>query len=336
MKKRIWPAAFLTAFALTVWAQHDHEGHDHPVAEHGHEDHGDPDGHEEHGSADAHDEHGHGEAEGLNVSAEMVAQMGFEIKTARGGVVSRMAVFPAEILLNRDRSSAVPARYPSVIRQVFAEVGDSVRQGDVLASLENRETLTVYTVSAPLDGVIISKNASVGESADAGGELYRVADLSSVWADISIFPQYLHWIKNEMPVEFVASDGRSAQGTVEYISPLISHETRTFTARCVLKGAGRDFAPGAFVRARMVTESKRAAVRVEREAVQLVKGQSVVFISDEHGFESRDVVPGVRDSRFVEITQGLVPGERYVAAGAFSLKAEMVTSGMDPHAGHGH
>ncbi len=279
---------------------------------------------------------GHGEEEegGLEVSPEMAAKIGLKVKAAEGGVVSMSVTFPAEIKLNRDQTSAVSPRYPSVVRQVFAEIGDEVKRGDVLASLENRESLAVYTVSAPIRGVVVAKDASIGESASEERVLFEVADLSSVWADISVFPKYQQLIKKGMTVDFAAHDGHTARGVIQYVSPIASHETRTFTARCVLSNAG--FAPGVFVRAQIVTESADVSVRVEREAVQWVQGQAVVFVSGEHGFESRDVVVGMADEQFVEIERGLVAGESYVSAGSFSLKAQMVTSGMDPHAGHGH
>ncbi len=335
--------------------EHEHEGHeDHDSdqpARAQHEDHSGC----SHGHAapsvvvEKHDEHaghnhgpesacgGHGEEAGdLEVSPEMAARIGLKVKAAQGGVVARSVVFPAEILLNRDQTAAVSPRYSSVIRQVFVDVGDEVKKGDVLASLENRNSMAVYTVSAPLNGVVVAKDASVGESASEERVLFEVADLSSVWADINIFPKYQHLIKKGMAVDFVAHDGHTAQGVIKCVSPLVSHETRTFTARCVLKGASEDFTPGAFVRAQIITESADVPVRIERNAVQTVAGSTVVFISDEHGFESRDVVVGMADGHFVEIKRGLVAGESYVSAGSFSLKAQMVTKGMDPHAGHGH
>lgn len=316
------------------------EGHDHAAHDHA--------AHEHQAEASAHDEHeghehdlgcsghGHEEEGGLEVSPDIAKKIGIEMNAATGGTISKSVVFPAEINLNRDRAAAVSARYPSVIRQVFVEIGDRVKKGDILASLENREMLSVYTVSAPLDGQVVAKSASVGEVAGEDRVLFEVADLSSVWVDISVYPQYQHRVEKGMAVEFVARDGHIARGTIAYVSPLISKETRTFTARCVLKGAREDFTPGAFVRARIVTESVEVPVRVERGAVQVVNGQAVVFIKSEHGFETRDVVLGERGDRFVEIRQGLSAGEDYVVAGAFTLKAEMVTSGMDPHAGHGH
>jgi cobalt-zinc-cadmium efflux system membrane fusion protein len=320
----------------------DHAGHDHsaPAVEvdpHAGHDHGataveeDPHAGHDH-SADAHDDH----AEGIELSAEMIQKTGLQIREAQGGTLAKASVFPAEIKLNSDQMAAVSPRYPSIVRQVFVEIGDRVKAGDILASLENRETMAVYPLSAPLDGVVISKNMAVGETAGADKVLLEVADLSTVWADIGIFPKYQHLLRKGMPVELIAHDGHSAKSTVKYISPIISHETRTFTARCVLEGADEDFTPGAFVRARMVTEAAVVPVRVEREAVQMMEGEPVVFVPSEHGFQTVQVVLGLADDSFVEIKSGLKPGDPYVAAGAFALKAQMATSGMDPHAGHGH
>jgi len=315
-------------------AHDDHEGHDHDAEEAAQDDH---EGHD-HGSEEAgHDAHaGHKEEGGLELSPEMAEKIGVTVQEAEGGTIAKTVVFPAEIKLNRDRAAAVSPRYASIVRQVFAEIGDVVRKGDVLASLENRETMAVYTVAAPLDGIIISKDLAVGETAGADKALFEVADLSSVWADISIFPKYQHFIRKGMPIEFVAHDGHATRGKVKYISPIISPETRTFNARCVLEGADEDFTPGAFVRARINVESANVSVAVEREAVQTLDGETIIFVPGDHGFLALDVELGLADDHSVEIKSGLKPGDPYVAVGAFSLKAQMVTSGMDPHAGHGH
>ncbi len=302
-----------------------HVGHDHST-----------DGQAEMPAPHAGCDHDHGEAEGVALSVEMMEKVGIQIHEAEGGTIAKRVVFPAEIKLNRDHTAAVSPRYASIVRQVFAEIGDVVRKGDVLASLENRETMAVYTVAVPLDGVIISKDLAVGETAGEDEVLFEVADLSSVWADISIFPKYQHFMRKGMPVEFVAHDGHTARGTIRYISPIVSPETRTFTARCVLEAADEDFTPGAFVRAWIEVETVEAAVIVPREAVQTLEGETVVFIPGEHDFQTSVVELGLADEHNVEIKRGLHAGNQYVASGAFSLKAQRVTSGMDPHAGHGH
>ncbi|VGO21535.1 efflux RND transporter periplasmic adaptor subunit [Pontiella sulfatireligans] len=316
----------------------DHESHDSEALEEEHADHAGCDHAAEEAELDAHAGHDHGSeaAAALELTEEMIQKVGIQIHKAEGGTISLATVFPAEIKLNRDQTAAVSPRYASIVRQVFAEIGDTVRKGDVLASLENRETMAVYTVSAPLDGVILSKDLAVGETANDDKVLFEVGDLSSVWADISIFPQYQHLLRKGMPVKFIAHDGHTASGTVKYISPIISHETRTFTARCVLEGADEDFTPGAFVRARINVETADVPVAVPREAIQSLEGESVVFTRSGDGFVTAPVRLGLADEHHVEIKSGLKPGDEYVAVGAFALKAEMVTSGMDPHAGHGH
>ncbi len=120
------------------------------------------------------------------------------------------------------------------------------------------------------------------------------------------------------------------------VSPLMSRETRTVQARCVLDDPEEDFMPGAFVQAILVVDQTDARVRVEKMAIQKMGGETVVFVEVDGEYVSRDVTVGLSDAEHIEIVAGLESGESYVAEGAFELKANMVTSGMDPHAGHGH
>lgn len=315
----------------------DHEGHDHdaePVL-HDHDGDGVPD-HDTHDAIDDHAGHDHGPVEGIKLTQEMFDKIGIQVREAASGTVAQSSVFPAEIKLNRDTTAAISPRYASIVREVYAEIGDEVKKGSMLASLENRETMAVYKLTAPNAGVIISKDLAVGEVVGDDKPLFEVADLSSVWADINVFPRYQHLLRKGMSVNFIARDGCMADGLIKYISPIISHETRTFTARCILKDARDDFTPGAFVRAQIKIKSIDAAVVVPREAVQTFEGERVVFVPSPNGFIPEVVTLGLSDERNVEIVSGLEPNAKYAAIGAFALKAQMVTSGMDPHAGHGH
>jgi len=296
-------------------AKHDeHEGCVHVVEESAHDDHA---GHDH--SAESHEEHGK-----------------IEIATVSGGIVERIASFPAEIQINRDRAAAVSPKYAGTVREIYVEIGDAVKKGDILATIESRETLANYPVKAPLAGIIVSRGSSVGELAGEEADLFEIVDLSSVWVEVHVFPQYRHAVRKGQPVHLVASDGHTAATVIDYVSPLIDPETRTVKARCVLVGGGDDFSPGAFVRAQIAVESVQARVRIEKEAVQTMNGETMVFIEDEDGIESRAVKVGIFGGDFVEIESGLEPGEKVVVHGAFELKAERVTRGLDPHAGHGH
>ena len=75
---------------------------------------------------------------------------------------------------------------------------------------------------------------------------------------------------------------------------------------------------------------------VPREAGQHIEGNDVIFVTDGDTFQMRPVSIGRSDRTQAEVVAGLEPGTRYVAEGAFQLKATVITSSLDSHAGHGH
>ncbi|WP_159065429.1 efflux RND transporter periplasmic adaptor subunit, partial [Xanthomonas citri] len=64
---------------------------------------------------------------------------------------------------------------------------DRVRAGQVLATVESNLSLTTYSVSAPISGVVLARNASLGSNAGEGQALFEIADLSTLWVDLHIF-----------------------------------------------------------------------------------------------------------------------------------------------------
>ena len=83
-------------------------------------------------------------------------------------------------------------------------------------------------------------------------------------------------------------------------------------------------------------DQEHKTVVIPRQGVQLITGETVVFVPDKDSYITRVVKTGSSSGGNIEIISGLKPGEAYVSEGAFSLKSIMLTSGMDPHAGHGH
>ena len=320
----LWAAGSMLVYGAEDCAGHDHDAPPAESADHDAADHAD-----------------HGDDEDAPESAVVLApgiagQVGLTMREAAGGVVERRVSFPAEVELNRDRMTAVTPLVASIVKSLHAAMGAEVKAGDRLAVLENRETLAAYEVTSPRDGTVISMPVSAGESAGEDTVLFEIADLSSVWVDVRVFPQYQPAVRIGQPVTLEASGGHVAETTIAYVSPLLSKETRTLRARCVLENPDGDFRPGAFVRAHLAVESRRVDVAVEPGAVQRLDGETVVFVAAGEGYAPRVVETGLAGRDLLEIRRGLSPGERYVAQGAFDLKAEIVTSGIDPHAGHGH
>ena len=203
--------------------------------------------------------------------------------------------------------------------------------------LENEDQLTHFEITAPFDGVVIDKHITLGEVIGDDAEVFVIADLSSVWVDLYVYPKDLVNIKKGQRV--IISVGQTipdAEGIISYVGPVVGTDSRTAIARVVLANSTGVYRPGLFVTAKVATESIEASVMVSKSAIQNLEGRKCVFIRDDHGFEPVFVTLGQSNDAFVEVTSGLHPGQYYVTAGAFELKAKLVTSTLDSHAGHGH
>lgn len=204
----------------------------------------------------------------------------------------------------------------------LAALGVSLEQLQSTAS--HGTSLTIYELRAPFAGTIVEKHCTLGEILNDDSTAFILADLSTVWANITVYPQESARVRVGQSVELRADGlGHVATGTVFYLSPVTDEATRTLCARVELPNADGRWRPGTFVTATLATGSEQVAVLVPSEALQRIKGEPTVFILDDHGFEPRVVSVGRTSRTQVEITDGLAPGERYVTQGAVLLKAEL-------------
>jgi cobalt-zinc-cadmium efflux system membrane fusion protein len=301
-----------------------HEGHDHDVAE---------------GVESGHEGHDHAAEDVLRLSPEAIRLAGIRIATATVGRLHRTIELPGEIGFDEDRMVHVTPRYPGVAREVHGRLGAFVREGEVLAVLESNESLSRYNITAPISGRIIEKHLTVGEFAAEDHDMFLVADLSTVWANCEVYAKDMPYVTQGAKVRITAVEGgRSVDATLAYVAPVYDGETRSALARAVIANDGDIWRPGAFIRAELAVEVETARLTVEKEAVQTLVEQKVLFVpGDEEGaFELVPVLTGIAGEHSVEILSGIEAGTQYVVSGAFELKAKMVTANMGAHAGHGH
>jgi cobalt-zinc-cadmium efflux system membrane fusion protein len=162
-----------------------------------------------------------------------------------------------------------------------------------------------------------------------------VADLSTVWANLSVYQRDLDRIRAGEIVRFHADDRTLiAEGKITYVTPVVEESTRTATARVVLDNADGRWRPGMFVIGVVEVSRREVGVAVPRSALFTLHGETVVFIQDEHGFEARPVHGGATDNKMAEILEGLEAGEQFVSAGGFTLKAELEKGSFGD--GHAH
>lgn len=202
---------------------------------------------------------------------------------------------------------------------------------------EHGRSFATYELRAPFAGTIIDRHMTLGELVTPESTVFVLADLSTVWVRLTVYQKDLPVIRVGQAVTVLAGPGiGEGSATIDYISPLISEATRTAVARMTLPNPDGRWRPGLFVTGRPAMEHVAVHILVPKTALQVIGEETCVFVQTDRGFQTRDVEVGRTDADHVEITAGLAVGESYVAQGGFALKAEIVTSGIDPHAGHGH
>ena len=236
-------------------------------------------------------------------------------------------------------------------RQAFSEAGIAFRAAEQkllalgLSEAELRDMpahmesdLTRYEIRSPIGGRVVLKDISLGGSLEADTEVFVVTDLGTVWVDVSVYQKDLEHIHEGQTV-IISSNGAdrpAAEGTVDYLGPVLELETRTALARIILPNPDGLLRPGTFIKAHLPVDSDDIPIAVPRDAVQTIDGETFLFVPTDHGFEARPVVTGRSSPATIEIVSGLEQGWEYVSMGAFELKAILVTGSMDSHAGHGH
>ena len=222
--------------------------------------------------------------------------------------------------------------------QTLHALGVSDDELGTLTASHEAGALTRHELRAPIGGTVIELHLVLGETVGEDSDVLAIADLSTVWVDLDVPQSDLGSIREGQTMTIAASgiDIPDATAIVEFLSPVIDEETRTALARVEIPNVGGHWRPGLFVTAHAAAGQLEVPVLVRKDAVQSLEGETVVFIPEGAAFESVPVVLGRTNGTHVEIETGLEQGEQYVAEGAFALKAEVVTSGLDSHAGHGH
>jgi membrane fusion protein, heavy metal efflux system len=209
------------------------------------------------------------------------------------------------------------------MREAEIAVTNARQKLQAVGAAPDSAALNRFELRAPFDGTIVEKHIALGEQVREDANVFTVADLRTVWAQISVPAKDLPLVRvgDRVTVRATAFE-QSATGQVAYVGSLIGEATRTAQARVTLQNPKTAWRPGLFVNVEMTGESVQAPVTVAADAVQTMDDKTVVFVRTAAGFMPRPVKTGRTDGRRVEILEGLPPGTPHIAVGAFIAKAE--------------
>ena len=349
----------------------------------------------------------------VKLSPEEMKEHGIKVQAAGPGEIKVSLRLAGEVQFDPDLVVKVRTQVPGIVREVRKKLGDTVRQGEVLAVLESRELaeanaklassrgkealvkaafqreeqlwkekitsereylearqaleeagierqlaqrrlatfgsasadgkdatgqgMARYELKAPMNGTVIERNLVRGEflKEEAERPPLVIADTGKVWVNLAVYQKDLARVVPGSKATVIFGHGIApAEGVVDYVSPAVGEGTRTATARVILSNPANAYRPGLFVSAEVVVDKEQVGVVVPKSALQTLEGRQVVWVEDAEGFRPTAVELGRSNGESVEVTSGLEPGQRYVAEGVFTLKAELGKEAFGE--GHGH
>ncbi|MBI1222007.1 MAG: efflux RND transporter periplasmic adaptor subunit [Bacteroidetes bacterium] len=192
-----------------------------------------------------------------------------------------------------------------------------------------------FPVLANESGYVLKKHVNPGDYIRQGEPLFEVANLSQLWVLFDVYESEMIWVKKGAKVSYTVSSlpGRTFQGTVSYVDPVIDPQTRVAKARVEVSNPDYMLKPEMFVNGMLETQVKAGSslLSIPKSAVLWTGTRSVVYVLNNSAegvsFLMRQVElgPELEDAYLVE--SGLEAGEEIVVNGTFSIDAAAQLAG---------
>lgn len=264
------------------------------------------------------------------IAPEIAAAM--DIRTEVAGPVTLVETLSAlgRIVAPRGSRRDISARFQGLIKAVHVELGQAVKQGDRLFTVESNESLNPYTVRAPINGQVVALNAAAGEITGAG-PLLTLLNAAALVAEVKVFPDDRHQLDIGNRVQLLTADEAvSVPGRVTYIAPELDSSQGSLV-RIALEEA-TTLPAGTFVRAEIDVAEHDVPLAVKRTGLQSFRDFTVVYAKVGQQYEVRMLDLGREAGEWVEVLGGLKPDTEYVSHNSYIIKADIEKSG----ASHDH
>ncbi|MBT8118519.1 MAG: efflux RND transporter periplasmic adaptor subunit [Gammaproteobacteria bacterium] len=185
-----------------------------------------------------------------------------------------------------------------------------------------KQRISIY---APQDGVVSVLAVREGMFVKPSQKVMKLGDLSSVWLLAEVFERQSQWVEVGQDAEVTLSyiPGQSWQGKVEYIYPSLDPKTRTLKVRLRFDNPGERLKPNMYANVKIFGGAKVNTTVIPLEAlIRSGREERVIMSLGDGRFEARDVKAGIESGNYVEILEGVEPGEEVVTSGQFLIDSE--------------
>lgn len=267
------------------------------------------------------------------ISPEAAKRGGVKTERAGSAMMSEIINLSGRVDITPEGKADVRAWLPGRIVDMRGGLGQSVKKGQVMARVESSASLQTYSITAPIDGVIIEKNANVGDTTE-GKALFVVANPTMLHAEFFVYPRDAERVRIGQKVNLRSLSGQSTlTADVEAILPTADLASQTLMAHVHLPAsAAEQFRPGMGVEGAFEIAVSPAPLAVRTKAIQRFRDNEVVYAKVGNTYEVRMLEIGRRTPEWTSVISGLEPGTEYVTDGSFLIRADVDKSG----ASHDH
>ena len=207
----------------------------------------------------------------------------------------------------------------------------------VTVSLDPQKTTgNLLAVTAPLDGIVTTRQVVGGEVVDSSKLLFVVVDLRQMWLTLDLRVGDAKRVSVGNEVHFRPDGSKESRGKINWISTEADPKTRTLKVRAALDNADGRLRANTFGSGRVILRQESQAIVVPNSAVHWEGCCYVVFVRDKHFldegapkvFHVRTVRVGAKDDKQTEIVAGVLPGEIIATKGSGMLRAELLKNDL--------
>mgnify|MGYP003384758205 CR=1 FL=1 len=272
-----------------------------------------------------HDEEEYEEISRINDN--LAAEVDIVTTIASPGTINQTVTVYGKITQAPEHLNVIQARFPGVIQSVKASIGDIVKKGDRLITIESNESLKTYSVRAPISGVIVQRQANPGELTQER-QLLTIANLDTVWAEFRIYPEKQSKVSSGDSVK-VVTNKQQIHSNVAHLVPALNNPY--MLARVKIDNTKLKLSPGQLAKAKIYTDKFDVGITVKKEAIQELGGRLGVFVKEDESYEFTPLNLGKSDDNLIEVISGIKKGTEYVSKNSYLIKADILKSEAEDH-----
>ena len=236
-----------------------------------------------------------------------------------------------KLVLPANAKRRIQARFEGEIKQVHVALGDVVKKGQLLITIESNESLQSNQIKAPIAGVITEQKANTGEQSGQR-VLLEITQSNKLLAELAVFPMDVASIRQSPPVTVMVNGHNATIDTAISGNRLGMRDDQARLFLADVDNSSGLLTEGMFVTALIEIETFEVPLAVKRVGLQAFRDFTVVYAKVGEQYEVRMLELGREAGEWIEVLSGIDAGTEYVTNNSYIIKADIEKSG----ASHDH